>query len=85
MKKVNEVKKRVISRSDINSFFDGLDISIFLNLSPFISIYLFEDFVDLNFSIILITSLIFLSYTVRFFSGIVLGGVVLINILYLVL
>lgn len=71
MKKVNEVKKRVISRSDINSFFDGLDISIFLNLSPFISIYLFEDFVDLNLSIILITSLIFLSFTVRFFSGIV--------------
>ena len=71
MKKVNEVKKRVISRSDINSFFDGLDISIFLNLSPFISIYLFENFVDLNLSIILITSLIFLSYTVRFFSGIV--------------
>ncbi len=65
MNKVKKNEKKLISKSDINSFFDGLDISILLNLSPFIAIYFFEEFSNTKLSIIFTICLILVSFAIR--------------------
>ena len=67
MNQIKKNKKSFFSNYDFNSLFEGLDLAVFLNLSPFISLYLFENLYNTNLSVLVTVSLILTSYAIRIF------------------
>lgn len=69
MNQIKKNKKSFFSGHDFNSFFEGFDIAVLLNLSPFIALYLFENIYTTNLSVLVTVSLILISYAVRIFCN----------------
>ena len=69
MNQIKQKKGSFFSKYDFNSFFEGLDVAVLLNLSPFIALYIFENHYNTNISVLLTVSLILISYAIRIFCG----------------
>lgn len=76
--KRKENKKNFFKFYDMNTFFDGMDLSLCLAFAPFISVYFFKEF-DYKISVIITLSLIFFSNIIRFFTPIILKKIIPFN------
>ena len=76
--KRKESKKNFFKFHDINTFFDGMELSLCLAFVPYISVYFFKEF-DYKVSIIITLSLVFLSNIIRTFTPIIFKKIIPLN------